>query len=112
MLTYYLKCKFYMKTRFTFYICLIFWVGCMWQSCHNDNSAMVPEKESGELAMEDVLQMYLGAGFEFDSVKTTAVAAKVQKEIYFLKRMKPSSKTISPLSSIRRKTATVFLSER
>lgn len=59
-----------MKTRFTFYICLIFWVGCMWQSCHNDNSAMVPEEESGELAMEDVLQMYLGAGFEIDSVKT------------------------------------------
>ena len=49
---------------------------------------------------------------EFDSVKTTAVVAKVQKEIYFLKRMKPSSKTISPLSSIRRRTATVFLSER
>ena len=59
-----------MKTRFTFYICLIFVIGCMWQSCRNDDSAMAPEKVRGELTMEDVLQMYLAAGFEIDSTKT------------------------------------------
>ena len=59
-----------MKTRFTFFICLTFVLGCMWQSCSNDDSITLPEKEREELTMEDVLQMYLDAGFEIDSTAT------------------------------------------
>ena len=59
-----------MKVRFTFFICLAFFVGCMWQSCSNDDSIALPEQEREELTMKDVLQIYLDAGFEIDSTAT------------------------------------------
>ena len=44
----------------------MFLVGCMWLGYINDDSIALSEQEREELTMEDVVQMYLDAGFPED----------------------------------------------
>lgn len=58
-----------MKTRILFYVGLLIVAVCLCSSCSEESSIQLPEKQKN-MTMEDVLQIYLDAGFEIDSTAT------------------------------------------
>ena len=53
-----------------YYLSIFMLIGCIWQSCSNEETVTLQTDKTENLSMQDVLQKYLDAGFKIDPTAT------------------------------------------